>query len=89
MNNENKNNVNKGYSAASLIVGIIAIVISPIASLIMPILVLLLGLTAIILGAKSLNTQRKKTAIAGIVLGVIAVANLAYIFISFRVPFTS
>ncbi len=83
MNNQNK----KGYSAAALIIGIVSLVISLIFGLFMPLVGVAVAVLAIILGILSVSSPRKKMAIAGIILGSLALVNIAVIFINFRLPF--
>lgn len=65
----------KGYSVASLVLGILAIVTS-----IVWYLGIILGILAIIFGAVSLGTRGRKKAIAGIVTGSIGII-LALLFV--------
>lgn len=63
-------NPKKGYGGAALIVGLLPIILFPV-FMFMPLLSLALSLLAIILGAVSINTSRKKLAVAGLVTGMI------------------
>lgn len=77
----------KGYGTAALIVGLIPILTFPVVVFI-PLLPLALSLLAIILGVLSLNTSRRKSAIAGLVLGVISFVGTGALILSAMVAFS-
>lgn len=77
----------KGYGTAALIVGLIPILTFPVVVFI-PLLPLALSLLAVILGVLSLNTSRRKSAIAGLVLGVIGFVGTGALILSAMVAFS-
>ena len=60
-----------GYGVAALMMGLIPFIIFP-AIFFIPLVMLAISFIAIILGAMSVNSPKKKSAIAGLVLGVVA-----------------
>ena len=60
-----------GYGGAALMLGLTPLIIFPVL-LFMPLVSLVISCLAMILGAISINSSRKKSAIAGLVLGIVS-----------------